>query len=212
MFAIGKPLATSNHPQPPSIESLKSAIMHIEHLYIEAFRKNDPLLIREIYARYSISAMRWIQKQGGSIEDAKDIFQDTLMIIYDKAQQPDFVLTCPFGALLHIIYTRKWVDRLRLKNREAMVRNAEELRYESEFSEDATIVAEAALAEQKRQEQMAHTFQKLSERCRQLLSLLSNGMSPRDAVEHMDMNSVDTLYRRKNACMQRWRELLKSEK
>ena len=186
--------------------------MHIEHLYIEALRNNDPLLIREIYARYSIQAMRWIRQQGGSIEDAKDIFQDTLLIIYDKAQRPDFVLTCPFGALLHIIYTRKWVDRLRLKNREATVRNAEELRYESEFSENVISVAEDTLAEQKRQAQMAHTFQKLSERCRQLLSLLSNGMSPRDAVEHMDMNSVDTLYRRKNACIQRWRELLKSEK
>ena len=88
-----------------------------------------------------------------------------------------------------------------------MVRKQEETRYDSDTTEDALVVAEDMLAGQARQERMSRTFIQLSEPCRQLLRMLSDGVAPRDAADQLQMNSVDTLYRRKNACTQRWREL-----
>lgn len=180
--------------------------MHIDHHFIEALRQNDPRGIREIYQRYSTQALRWVTQRQGTAADAKDIFQEAVIALYEKALDPSFVLTCPLGAILHVLYSRKWIDRLRGKNREAEVRKEGELRYNEEaFTEDALSIAEDALAEQARQEKLGRAFAELSELCRRMLTLLSNGVRPAEAASQLELNSVDTLYRRKNACVQRWR-------
>ena len=182
--------------------------MHSDHRYIEALRRRDESLIREIYREHARSIQRWVLARGGSSDDARDVFQEALMALFEKAQQPDFVLTCPLGALLHVICSRKWVDRLRQKGRDTEVRNVEERRYTIDVAEDALTIAEDAITEQSRQQRLSKAFAQLSELCRQLLTLLSNGIAHREAAEQLQMNSVDTLYRRKNACTERWKSLL----
>lgn len=181
--------------------------MHIDHQYIDALRSNDQRGIREIYQRYSAQALRWVTQHHGSPADAQDIFQEALMAVYEKALDPQFVLTCPLGALLHVIYSRKWIDRLRQKGRDAEVRIGGEMRYMENVDDDALIVAEEALAEQAREQRLGKAFSELTDLCRRLLALLSDGVRPPDAAIQMNLNSVDTLYRRKNACIQRWRTL-----
>lgn len=180
--------------------------MHADHQYIEALRNNDSRGIQEIYQRYSAQALRWVVQNNGTAADARDVFQEAVMALYEKALDPAFVLTCPMGAILHVLYSRKWIDRLRLKNRESEVRKENDTRYNAEsFAGDALSVAEEALAEQARQERLGKAFAAISELCQRLLTLLSNGVKPAEAAVQLELNSVDTLYRRKNACVQRWR-------
>jgi RNA polymerase sigma factor (sigma-70 family) len=182
--------------------------MHHDHQYIEALRRNDPHMIRDIYRQHAGAVQRWVQSRGGSVEEARDIFQDALIALFEKAQQVDFVLTCPLGALLHVICSRKYIDRLRQKNKDAGVRNEEERRYTETYDSDALTLAEEAMAAQEKQLVLADAFAQLSDLCRRLLTLLSNGVTPKDAAAALEMNGVDTLYRRKNACTERWRELV----
>ncbi len=181
--------------------------MHADHKYVEALRQNNQIVIREIYSRFSGEALRWVLNNSGSAADARDIFQEAVLVMFEKSRQPDFVLTCPLGALLYLFYSRKWIDRLREKKREIVVRNSEENRYASETVENLEILAEESLREANDQKRLSKTFAHLSELCRNLLSLLAEGISPRDAAEKLQFNSVDTLYRRKNACVQRWKTL-----
>jgi len=181
--------------------------MHSDHRYIEALRRNDERSIREIYKQHSAQTMRWVVARGGSSDDAQDIFQEALVAIFQKAQNVDFVLSCPLGALLHVICSRKWVDRIRQKSRDAGVRKEEGIRYESEVEGDVLVEAEEILAEQVKQSRLREAFLQISELCQRLLTLLSNGTKPLEAAQILQMNSVDTLYRRKNACTERWREV-----
>ena len=181
--------------------------MHSDQKYIDALRRNDQQLIREIYQQHAGQVLRWVVARGGAAEDARDIFQEGLIAVFEKAQNTAFVLTCPLGALLHVICSRKYIDRLRHKGRDAGVRKEEERRYTEEQENDALVIAEESIAEQQKQERLGRAFAQLSELCRQLLTLLSNGMPPREAADQLQLNSVDTLYRRKNACTTRWREL-----
>ncbi len=183
--------------------------MHTDHRYIEALRRNDERAIREIYKQHSAQTIRWVVARGGSSADAQDIFQEALVAIFQKAQNLDFVLSCPFGALLHVICSRKWVDRIRQKGRDSGVRKAEEIRYETEADGDTLVEAEEVMAEQDRHTRLRVAFLQISELCQQLLTLLSNGTKPVEAAAILQMNSVDTLYRRKNACTERWREVYK---
>jgi DNA-directed RNA polymerase specialized sigma24 family protein len=46
----------------------------------------------EHYDRYFLQAARFVSKRGGTLEDAKDIFHDALIILYEKITQRDFEL------------------------------------------------------------------------------------------------------------------------
>jgi DNA-directed RNA polymerase specialized sigma24 family protein len=184
--------------------------MHTDHQFIEALRRKDERKIREIYKQHATQTIRWVVARGGSADDAEDIFQEALVAIFEKAQNLDFVLTCPMGALLHVICSRKWIDRIRQKTRDAGVRKEEEIRYASEAGEDVLIEAEEILAEEARQTRLRVSFQQISELCQRLLTLLANGTKAPEAAAILQMNSVDTLYRRKNACTERWRELYRT--
>ena len=164
--------------------------------------------IRRIYERYAGEALKWVKNNNGTADDAQDVFQEALTILFEKAQNPDFVLTCPMGALLYTLYSRRWIDHLREKKREHTVRLEEETRYKQETTSDVLSIAEEAIEEANKQRQIAQAFAQLSEICRRLFALLAEGIAPKEAAAQLDMNSVDTLYRRKNACSSRWRELV----
>ena len=181
--------------------------MHSDHKYIEALRQNDQILIRDIYVNHADNVQRWVQSRGGALEDARDVFQEGLIALFEKAQDPAFELSCPLGALLHIICSRKFIDKLRQKGRDTEVRNEEERRYTEAEDADALTLAEESLAEKEKQDRLGRAFEQLSELCRNLLTMLSKGLSPKEVVEQLQMNSLDTLYRRKNACGERWRSL-----
>lgn len=191
----------------PAIREISTNAMHPDHQFIEALRQNDPRGIRKIYDQFAGQALRWVVNNNGSAADAQDVFQEALIVLFEKASDPRFVLTCPLGALLHLIYSRKWIDKIRAKNKETVVRKEEETRYNLESDSDVLVMAEEVLDHAAKQERMAGAFAQLSDLCRQLLSMLSEGLEPRVAAEQLQMNSVDTLYRRKNACTQRWRAL-----
>lgn len=191
----------------PAIRVISTNAMHPDHQFIEALRQNDPRGIRKIYDQFAGQALRWVVNNNGSAADAQDVFQEALIVLFEKASDPRFVLTCPLGALLHLIYSRKWIDKIRAKNKETVVRKEEETRYNLESDSDVLVMAEEVLDHAAKQERMAGAFAQLSDLCRQLLSMLSEGLEPRVAAEQLQMNSVDTLYRRKNACTQRWRAL-----
>jgi len=49
-----------------------------------------------------------VYQMGGSIEDAKDIFQEGLMIMLEKLDNKDFVLTCKFKTFLYCVCENLW--------------------------------------------------------------------------------------------------------
>ena len=84
--------------------------------YIKGILKGDNHLIREIYELYSKPILHLIQSNSGNEEDAKDVFQEGLMLVYQKAQQPDFQLTSSFFTYFYAICRFIWMNRLRKKS------------------------------------------------------------------------------------------------
>ena len=183
---------------------------HKDHLYIEALYNSDTRLIKEIYQNHSEQIHKWILKNNGTTDDAKDIFQEALLTIYTKACDPDFILTCPFGAFLFRICRNKWIDKLRQKGRTEEVRIIEEKRYKVEEEQKVIPKVEEVEEENIKQQKLDKTFKKLSELCQQLLTLVADGRSSSEIVEKMEMAEANTFYRRKNACIERWRTLYKA--
>ena len=182
---------------------------HEDHRYIEALRNEDQGLINEIYKNHAAQVSQWICKNSGNVSDAKDIFQEGIIAIYNKALDPNFYLSCPLGALLFTICRNKWTDQLRKKSSQHTVRNEikERLYNEPQINETLEQVEEASI----RDNNLDWAFQQLSKLCQQLLTLVANGIAPAEIAVQLDMNEANTVYRRKKACTDRWRELFKNK-
>jgi len=179
---------------------------HADHKYIEAFRKGDYRLLDELYQKNTPQVKRWILNNSGNIEDAKDIFQETIISIIKKAYDPDFQLTYPIGGLIFQIAKNKWTDELRKKKTKNKVRKVLTQRLEDR-EEAFTLYLERIERDEHLQRKLDASFVKLSDRCQRLLKLFAEGAKPKEIVDILKMNNVNTVYRRKNACLQRWKEL-----
>lgn len=182
---------------------------HEDHRYIEALRREDQGLINEIYKNHAPQVIQWVRNNSGNISDAKDIFQEGIIALYNKALDPNFYLNCPLGALLFTICRNKWTDQLRKKSKQHTVRNEvkERLYNDPQFNNTLEQVEEAAI----RDNNLDWAFQQLSELCQQLLSLVAKGIAPSEIALQLKMNETNTVYRRKKACTDRWRELFNKE-
>ncbi len=60
---------------------------------------------------------RMIISYGGSVADAEDVFQEALIILYNKAIEPSFQLTSKVGTYLYSVAKFIWKDELRKQNK-----------------------------------------------------------------------------------------------
>lgn len=60
---------------------------------------------------------RMVRNHGGTRADAKDLFQDALIILLGKAKDEAFVLTCSIGTYLYAICRNRWQEELRRRGR-----------------------------------------------------------------------------------------------
>lgn len=180
-------------------------VEHPDHVYLVALRENDSRKLEELYAACSPGIIRWVTANNGTVADARDLLQEALISLHGSAHKADFALTCPINALVFTICRNQWISQLRRKKKEAEVRNAEAERYAPEIV--SVSAYERWEEEQLEQDRLDQSLAQLSETCQKLLKLLGRGMSSAEAAEQLGMPAANTVYRRKNACLQRWREL-----
>lgn len=181
---------------------------HEDHQYLVALRQGDNRLLHEMYSKFSPQVIQWVKKNNGSMSDAEDIFQEALIALYNKACDPDFKLTYPIGGLIFQICKNKWIDQIRKKTKESEVRILEKERYDND--EPNASLLEQIEEEEIRQTKLDIAFRQLSELCQKMLRLISEGVASKQIAVQLEMSDVNTVYRRKNACVERWKNLYHS--
>src|SRR4051794_31652603 len=85
---------------------------HSDQKYIDALLNNDMVLLEELYQKFFGKIKSLALQNNGTEADAADIFQDTLLSLYHKAKYQNFVLTCPLGGFLHLVWKNRWINEL----------------------------------------------------------------------------------------------------
>lgn len=104
------------------------------------------------------TAKKYISANSGTNDDAEDIFQDALVILYKKVNTDNFVLTVPLKTYLLAIIKNCWLQELRRRKKLP----AAEIQEEPAIA-DATTDEEPGFVFAKA------AFELLGEKCRQLL-------------------------------------------
>ena len=65
-----------------------------EQVLLKGLAANDSVIIEQLYKENFSTIQAFILANNGSYDDARDVFQEAMIALYEKAQLGSFVLTC----------------------------------------------------------------------------------------------------------------------
>ena len=83
-----------------------------EQVLLKALENNDPRAAETIYKDNFNMVLAFILNNNGSYDEARDIFQEAMITLYQKAKSDSFVLTSQIKTYVYSICRRLWLKRL----------------------------------------------------------------------------------------------------
>jgi RNA polymerase sigma factor (sigma-70 family) len=83
-----------------------------EQALLQGLANNDTKAIETIYKQNYNMVQTLILNNNGSYDDARDIFQEAMIALYEKARNESFVLTCKINTYVYSVCRRLWLKRL----------------------------------------------------------------------------------------------------
>ena len=134
-----------------------------DQLLLKGLAKNDKESIETIYRMNYTMIQTFVLNNNGSVDDARDIFQEAMVVLYEKSKATTFSLTCQIKTYVYSICRRLWLKRLQaLSKFSVQVENLEEtVPVEEEIEEHEKVNNDFIL--------MEHAMGKIGEPCKSLL-------------------------------------------
>ena len=172
-----------------------------DQVYLNGLFKKDGKILQEIYQKFRPRVVAFVQKNGGSREDAHDLFQVCLEIVYFKQHDKNFHLHGSFYGFLLAVCRNKWLDELKKRRPSVELSSAgESIGINSDADEAQRDWAQFQLYEEK--------FKELSENCQQFLGLFyKENLSHEKIAERMGCSEK---YSRlcKHRCLEKLKKLI----
>lgn len=144
------------------------------------------------------SVKKHITANSGTTDDAKDIFQDALVVLYKKAQSKDFVLSVPLKTYLQATVKNLWLQELRRRNKMPV-------------DPTPSDIVDVSPEEGRNFDLATAAFNLLGEKCRKLLMLFYfNKKSFRQIATALAFGDEKTAKNQKYRCLQKAKEIFQT--
>lgn len=147
----------------------------------------------------------FVSKNNGSDDDAGDVFQDGLVIFYEKLNTPGFTLSCSIKTFIYAVCRNVWLKKLRQQNRlPSSIKDMEKVIEIPVDDESESITVTQFLKVEK-------ALDKLGENCRKILEhfyFLKTNM--KEIAEVFGYTNEDNAKNQKYKCLQRLKVLVQA--
>lgn len=113
------------------IKGINTRIVAITEQEKEVFRAigiNEKGAIEAVYKENYSLIQHFVISNNGTEDDARDIFQEAMMVLYEKSRSPEFELTCQIRTYLYSVCRRLWLKKLQYARRmESQVENYDKI-------------------------------------------------------------------------------------
>ena len=165
---------------------------------LKRLANNEKAAIETIYKDNYKLIQQLIINNNGTEDDARDIFQEALIVLYQKSQSESFELNCQIKTYVYSICKRLWLKRLQQSRRfETPVDNFEEM---VPVEEDL----EAHLKLERQYGIMRSALGKIGEPCKSLLeAFYIHDKNMSEISSFFGYTNSDNAKNQKYKCMQR---------
>jgi RNA polymerase sigma factor (sigma-70 family) len=173
-----------------------------EQLLLRGLANNDAKAIESIYKENFKMIQAFILNNNGTYDDARDVFQEAMIALYEKAKSESFVLTCQIKTYVYSICRRLWLKRLQQLGRFVA---------QNESVEETVSVEEDLETHEKRNSEFAimdKALKSLGEPCKSLLEsyyLQKKGMN--EIASAFGYTNADNAKNQKYKCLVRLKKL-----
>jgi RNA polymerase sigma factor (sigma-70 family) len=164
---------------------------------------NSDTAYREIYKAHYAAIRQLVLKNGGAGDDAKDVFQESVIALWDNIHSGKYRHTSE--AMLHGYFRRickfKWMEMLRGRGRMVALGGDEDF---DAFS-DETILQQ--LVKREEIDEFDRIFGALSDKCREILSLFYYEKKNMKEISELTGYEVVSMRNEKYKCIEKLKGL-----
>lgn len=169
---------------------------------IEGIRRSDERALAHLYKLYFPMVAHLVMSNSGTDDEAKDIYQEGVIVFYEKIRDNSLELTCQIKTYLYSVCRRLWLKRLGEKGRYLT---------RLDDSEGVVPVEEETNQHEEQERQfgvMGDSLQQLGEPCRSLLEAFYIRLqNMQDITEQFGYTNSDTTKNQKYKCLQRLKKI-----
>ena len=172
-----------------------------EQELITGIRRHDSNILEYVYHNFFPMIEGFVVHNGGTRDQAKDLFQEAMIILYRKIKEGELELTCKLGTYLYAICRKIWIQERRKYQL-----------HREKLSQQPLVVNEPVhdedpLLKNHLTELFNRHFNQLSPDCQKILSMFFNNHSVeeiREAMNYRDLHhAADRKYRCKKSLVKR---------
>lgn len=165
---------------------------------IARMSKGDEKALDYLYRKYYRMMVKLVVTNSGSEQEAKDIYQEALIVFWQKVASGNLTLTSKISTYLYSICLNLWRKELDRKSRFSGVEQDEAEIVDNDQAERIKIIHECIAA--------------LGENCRKILTYhYFEGLSMNDIADKLGYANTDTAKTKKYKCKKRLDLLIKSK-
>ncbi len=172
---------------------------------LKGIREKDNKVLYYIYQESYPAIKKHIVNNSGNAQDAKDIFQDAIVIIYNKSNKNDFSLDCDFATYLYSICKILWLKELRKKKNEKS--NNKELQDFLKYQDD--IIGSDGVSE--KYAVYYKYISKLDYDCQKILRLFYDGVNAQEIANIMGYKNDQIARSKKYKCKEKVLEWIRKD-
>jgi RNA polymerase sigma factor (sigma-70 family) len=146
--------------------------------------------------------LQFIVNNNGDEDDAKDVYQETIIVLYNKIKSGDFELTSKLKTYIYSVSRRIWLKKLSQQSKKT--NNVSEFEDVIAVEEDVELHEEKDLQFDKMEAALSH----LGEPCKTIIQdFYINNLSMQDISEKFGYTNTDNAKTQKYKCLQRLKKL-----
>jgi RNA polymerase sigma factor (sigma-70 family) len=158
--------------------------------------RNDTIVLQFIYKNFYSKINFFIKKNSGDDDDANDIFQEAIIIIYRKLKANELVLDCTFETYLYSVCRFLWLKQLEKRKIEK-----EKIKDNHDYNEDIYDDGLEKVADlNERYRLYQKHFINLGKDCQKVLQLYFDKVPLKNIAQIMGFKSEKYAKKRKFKC------------
>ena len=104
----------------------KTKVQFTDAQFMDGLRRGSNEVLAALYKKYYNIVLKLIVNNSGSEEAAQDIYQETVIVLYENAQKPGFELNCQLQTYIYSVAKRLWLKQLKKTGKTFLLRENEE--------------------------------------------------------------------------------------
>ncbi len=170
---------------------------------LEGLRNGDNTAISYIYKTCYPAISHLIIGNNGREDEAKDIFQEAVMVLYDKVTHENFELSSKISTFLYAVSRRLWLKQLNKRENAMGTSDSNEIEIP-----DIEIDLQSHLDKENEFTKMDSAMNQLGEPCQTILrDFYLKNKSMQDICDKLGYTNTDNAKTQKYKCLQRLKKL-----